>query len=101
MSLNPISKIVYYTPHKNPETGLSELFEILGAKVQSKRGKERIELITDSENAKLQVQFKNGSKREIGIDFLRNIKHAVEGVLLEEDESASEEDFDALTTMAM
>lgn len=32
MSLNPISKIVYYTPNKNPETGLSELFEILGAK---------------------------------------------------------------------
>ena len=29
MSLNPISKIVYYTPNKNPETGLSELFEIL------------------------------------------------------------------------
>jgi len=36
MSLNPISKIIYHTPNQSPEAGLSELFDILGNKVQAK-----------------------------------------------------------------
>lgn len=96
MSLNPISKIIYRTPNQSPEAGLSELFDILGNKVQAKWWQDRIELITDSDTAKLQIEFKNGKIREIDIHFLRNIKHSVERILLSQEE-ANQDDFDALS----
>ncbi len=98
MSINPISKITYYTPNETPEAGLSEFFAIVWSKIKDRYQKEKLELRTWSNKALLEVVFKSGSKRQFDICFLRKIKHAIESILLGD---LSEEDLDDLQVIVI
>lgn len=98
MSLNPISKITYHTPNISPEQWLSELVDVLGAKINSTWGKDKIDLKTNSQKAYLEFQFKDWSKREFDIDHARKIKHYLESLF---SQWTSKEDFEDLSVITI
>ncbi|HMY80235.1 MAG TPA: hypothetical protein PLW93_02630 [Candidatus Absconditabacterales bacterium] len=98
MSLNPISKIIYHTPNSSSEQGLSELVEVLGSKIQSKWGKDKLDLVTHAPKALIEIQFKDGSKHELDINYARNIKHSLESLF---SQSTSKEDFESLSVIVI
>lgn len=85
MSINPIEKIIYYTPNSEPQAGLSELLDQLGSQIKVKFGKDKVEVVTHATSAKVEVIFKNGIIREFGMKYWWIVKHILENSLSEND----------------
>lgn len=81
MSINPIEKIIYYTPNLEPQAGLSEALQELNHQLKTKFDKDKIQVKTWSTIAKIEVVFKNGIVREFGMKYWWLLKHILENNL--------------------
>ncbi len=81
MYINPIKKIVYYTPNIEPQAGLSEVLDQLSGQIKTKFGKDKIEVITNATCSKVKIVFKNGIVREFSMKYGWLLKHILENSL--------------------
>lgn len=88
--LNPIEKIIYHTPNYETQEWLSEFLDNLWSQIRNKFGKDKIEVVTNANSAKIEIVFKNGIIREVNMKYARLIKHILENNTSSIDQDTSE-----------